>query len=101
MTIEKDLPRAPGGLSAGGPYSHPVTRQGSASLDITVSRMGDRILMVLIGELDGSTAASLRHVLLEVNTEYEGDVVLDIALLTFIDSTGLSLLVTEQKQLGT
>jgi len=56
-------------------------------------------VIVLSGELDISTASMLRHQLDEVTAGPITNVALDIRLLTFIDSTGLSLMVAEHKKL--
>ncbi len=81
---------------AEGPATHtPVTMP----LQISVSQMVDRTLVVLAGELDNATAPYLRQRLAEVVGECAGDVVLDVGLLTFVDSTGLSLFLTLQKNL--
>jgi anti-anti-sigma factor len=51
------------------------------------------------GELDGSSAPFLKEKLDGVTSELVGGLVLDIALLSFIDSSGLALFVVLQKQL--
>jgi anti-sigma B factor antagonist len=66
---------------------------------IRVRVTSGRCEMVLSGELDVSTAPLLRHRMAEVTGELETELVLDISGLTFIDSTGLSLLVSEHKKL--
>jgi anti-sigma B factor antagonist len=68
-------------------------------LEIRVHVTAGRCEMVLSGELDVSTAPLLRHRMAEVTDELDTELVLDIAALTFIDSTGLSLIVSEHKQL--
>jgi anti-sigma B factor antagonist len=73
---------------------------GNPPFHISISQMEDRCLMVLSGELDVSTAPSFREYLAKVTAELKTDLVLDIGLLTFIDSTGLSLLVSEHKRLS-
>jgi anti-sigma B factor antagonist len=59
----------------------------------------DRCEIILSGELDLSTAPLLRHRMAEVTGELETELLLDIRALTFIDSTGLSLIVSEHKKL--
>jgi anti-anti-sigma factor len=66
---------------------------------IAVGVESGRCSMVLAGELDVSTAPLLRDRLAEVTDELETELVLDIGGLTFIDSTGLSLIVSEHKAL--
>ena len=56
--------------------------------------------VALSGELDGATAPFLVRTLVEVNKTLAGDLVLDIRQLSFIDSTGLSVFVSQQKQLS-
>jgi anti-anti-sigma factor len=80
---------------------HPLTDSPSfpasvvMPLHITISRMEDRTLAVLAGELDNFTAPFLRDKLADL----AGDVVLDVGLLTFIDSTGMSLFLSMHKKL--
>jgi anti-anti-sigma factor len=69
------------------------------ALQISVGVTSGRCTMVLSGELDVATAPLLRDRLAEVTDELETELVLDIGGLTFIDSTGLSLLVSEHKAL--
>jgi anti-sigma B factor antagonist len=78
-----------------------LARDASAGnlFQMSVSQMEDRCLIVLSGELDISTAPVLRHRLAEITPDLTTDLVLDIGLLTFIDSTGLSLMVSEHKKL--
>ncbi|HEX3795886.1 MAG TPA: STAS domain-containing protein [Acidimicrobiales bacterium] len=72
---------------------------GDHSLQISISQMEDRCLVVLSGELDVSSAPLLREQLVAITTTVQTGLILDIGLLTFIDSTGLSLLVAEHKKL--
>jgi anti-sigma B factor antagonist len=69
-------------------------------LQILVSHRTAQAYVVLSGELDGATAPFLMRTLVELNETLEGDLVLDIGQLSFIDSTGLSVFVSQQKQLG-
>lgn len=77
-----------------------LATSGNPPFHISVSHMEDRCLMVLSGELDVSTAPSFREYLVNSSADLKTDLVLDIGLLTFIDSTGLSLLVSEHKRLS-
>jgi stage II sporulation protein AA (anti-sigma F factor antagonist) len=80
---------------------HPLTAMPSIPasivmpLQITISQMEDRTLVVLAGELDDLTAPFLRDKLANL----AGDVVLDVGLLRFLDSTGMALFVTMHKKL--
>jgi anti-anti-sigma factor len=72
---------------------------GAAPLQITVSQMENRTLIVVAGELDALTVPFLRQKFVDVLEAGAGDVVLDIGLLKFVDSTGLALLLTIHKKL--
>jgi anti-sigma B factor antagonist len=68
-------------------------------LQILVSHRDAHAYVALTGELDGATAPFLVRTLVELNDTLEGDLVIDIKQLSFIDSTGLSVLVSQQKKL--
>jgi anti-anti-sigma factor len=55
--------------------------------------------VLVIGELDQSTAPELRTALAEALGEPQGSVLVDLSDCNFIDSTGLSLLVETKRQL--
>ena len=69
-------------------------------LQVLVSHRNDHAYVVLAGELDGATAPFLVRTLVDVNATLEGDLVLDIRQLSFIDSTGLSVFVSQHKKLS-
>jgi anti-sigma B factor antagonist len=71
----------------------------SEFLDLTVSDEGPATEIRLRGELDMSTAPLLRDLLVRVASEGTTQVTLDLAGLAFIDSTGLSVLITGLKRL--
>ena len=71
---------------------------GSSQLQVFVSRVGSTTRVVMAGELDGAAAVSLTEQFRQLTTELVGDLVVDVGLLTFIDSTGLSLLVSLHKK---
>jgi anti-sigma B factor antagonist len=73
---------------------------GESPLQILVSHLKEHAYVVLTGELDGATAPFLVRTLVDVNETVEGDLVLDIKKLTFIDSTGLSVFVSQHKNLS-
>ena len=73
---------------------------GDSPLQILVSHHKEHAYVVLTGELDGATAPFLVRTLVEVNETVEGDLVLDIKKLSFIDSTGLSVFVSQHKILS-
>jgi anti-sigma B factor antagonist len=79
----------------------PVGRFSEESpLQVLVSHRAEGVHVALSGELDGATAPFLVRTLVEVNKTLAGDLVLDIRQLSFIDSTGLSVFVSQQKQLS-
>jgi anti-sigma B factor antagonist len=65
-----------------------------AGLSVEVTAAGDRSLVRVVGELDLDSAAILRRpVEAELSAEPTHAVTLDLAELTFVDSSGLALLV--------
>jgi anti-anti-sigma factor len=68
-------------------------------LEIDVQRADERTLVTLAGELDASTASLLYDQLSDLEIEDVQHVVLDLAQVSFMDSTGLSVVVTEHKRL--
>jgi anti-anti-sigma factor len=68
-------------------------------LEIEVERSDQRTLVALSGELDASTASALYDKLSDLEVERTQHVVLDLAKVTFMDSTGLAVIVTEHKRL--
>jgi anti-anti-sigma factor len=70
---------------------------GASQLQVFVSRAERTTRVVVAGEIDGDSAVTLSEQLRQVIPELVGDLIIDIGLLTFIDSTGLSLLVSLSK----
>jgi anti-sigma B factor antagonist len=68
-------------------------------LEIEVQQAEGRTLVMVAGELDASTASYLYDALSDLELTDARHVVIDLAKLTFMDSTGLSVLVTEHKRL--
>jgi anti-anti-sigma factor len=97
MTLKKTLPTD---LAAFGPDAIPGLSDASP-LQVFVRNEEDPTQVIVAGELDGSTARFLREKLAEVTADLDGALVLDVSLLTFIDSTGLSLLLSVHKNLQT
>jgi anti-sigma B factor antagonist len=93
MTLEADSPTGSKVLDDGTPVAQ------RPPLEIVVRRGIGRTQVVVAGELDGSTAPILRERLVQVTANLDGDLVLDIGLLTFVDSTGLALFVAQHKRL--
>ena len=69
-------------------------------LEIEVQTSEERTLVTLSGDLDASTATLLYDQLSDLEVENVQHVVLDLAKVTFMDSTGLGVIVTEHKRLG-
>jgi anti-sigma B factor antagonist len=60
---------------------------------------GERAVVLLVGELDLQTAPQLREELVGLLDRGVNDLVLDLADLDFIDSSGLSVLIMALKRL--
>jgi anti-sigma B factor antagonist len=71
----------------------------ASPLQVLVSHQDDRTHVVLMGELDASTARFLAEQLMEATAVSAGDVVIDIGLLGFIGSTGISVIISQHKAL--
>lgn len=69
----------------------------ASPLQVFVSHKDGRTHVVLMGELDLSTTRFLADQLLDASAASEGDLVMDIGLLSFIGSTGLSVLLSQHK----
>jgi anti-sigma B factor antagonist len=72
---------------------------GAPPFQMSVHESDDGVVMVVEGELDMSTAPTLREALVDVTEGLAGNLILDVRLLTFIDSSGLTLFVAEHKKL--
>jgi anti-anti-sigma factor len=68
-------------------------------LEIVVEGAGDELVLRLVGELDLASVPTLRSCLDNVAGEVR-TVVLDCAELTFLDSTGIGLLIRCQRDLS-
>lgn len=68
-------------------------------LDSDIKSVGIHALVALAGELDVSTVAGLYEQLAELYRDGVQHVALNMAEVTFVDSTGLSVLVTLHKRL--
>lgn len=71
----------------------------ASPLEIFVNQKDDRTHVALMGELDLATAPFVAKRLQDATTESQEDLVIDISLLTYIGSTGLSLLISQHKAL--
>src|ERR1700685_613090 len=72
---------------------------GRDPLEIEVQDSAERTLVTLSGELDAATASFLYDKLSDLEVQDAHNVVLDLAQVTFMDSTGLAVIVTEHKRL--
>ena len=68
-------------------------------LQVIVSSVDSQHEVRLLGELDMSTAPRLRDELVRLASDGAGVVTVDLSDLAFIDSTGLSVLITGLKHL--
>ncbi|HEV2262359.1 MAG TPA: STAS domain-containing protein [Candidatus Rubrimentiphilum sp.] len=68
------------------------------SVEIKPEHHGDAIVYRLSGTLDFETAPSLRAALLEAADEGKHDIVVDLAQLHFLDSSGLGALIGAHKR---
>ena len=66
---------------------------------VTVSGAAQAYEIHLHGELDMSTAPRLREELLQLSSDGAMEVTVDLSRLEFVDSTGLSVLITGLKRL--
>ena len=65
-----------------------------------IVQLSGRTCVALHGELDDASAPALRDQLTDlIDSDVTGDLILEIAALTFVDSIGLSVIVTLHKQL--
>src|SRR5687768_3069423 len=71
----------------------------TSNFDMRIKQEEAATVIELIGDLDFHTARRLREKLLELHAEGSNNVVLDMSLLEFIDSSGLSVLVAGLKRL--
>lgn len=70
---------------------------GTVDLDIATSRSGDHTVVHVAGEIDVYTAPALRERLDEEIGRGHHDLVVDLSEVTFMDSTGLGVLVGRLK----
>jgi anti-anti-sigma factor len=68
-------------------------------LGVTTSRDGDRAVVALTGELDVNTATQLADALGDLAGEKLVSVVVDVGRLTFVDSTGLRVILAGRESL--
>jgi anti-sigma B factor antagonist len=78
-----------------------VERTPATGLLVTVERSEHRAVVVVAGEVEYGTAHTLRNALAEVVKDRTTELVVDLADVTFMDSTGLSLLLQVQARCET
>jgi anti-sigma B factor antagonist len=71
---------------------------GRGILEVSLSRDGEAATIALAGELDLATVDMVRDKLAEVEDDGTSRVVIDLRKLTFIDSTGIWLLLSAAKE---
>ena len=68
------------------------------SFDCTIERSGDTIIVVPEGDIDMETTATMREVLRQVVDSLDGGRIdVDMRAVTFLDSTGLGMIVAAQR----
>jgi anti-anti-sigma factor len=63
-----------------------------------IHRLADHALVILVGELDASSAGPLYEQFASLTREGVTQVALDLVGMKFIDSTGLSVIIAEHKR---
>lgn len=86
-------------IDGGAPTPWPAHASRPADLIARTDVQGDQATVRVAGELDLGTAARLRSVLVEVQSRPVTRVVVDLAGVRFVDSTGLSVLIAAWKRL--
>ncbi|MEX0790852.1 MAG: STAS domain-containing protein [Actinomycetota bacterium] len=71
----------------------------ASHFDMRIEAATDSAVISLLGDLDFHTARRLREKLLELHGQGINNIVLDMASLEFIDSSGLSVLVAGFKRM--
>ena len=66
-------------------------------LDVVVSYLGEQAQVIVRGQIDRESASTLRAVLDEL--EPDGDAVIDMAGVRYINSTGLTMLVAQAERM--
>lgn len=71
----------------------------SSQLSVQRKSIGDNTQIILSGEIDIYTSQSFKNELNEVVKSTRGDILIDCKELTYIDSTGLGILVGALKEI--
>ena len=72
---------------------------GPGELDIEVTKADGATIVAIAGELDLATAPKLRTVLAEVTASNHDAIRIDLARVSFLDSSAISVLVEAQQRL--
>ena len=75
-----------------------MSKDGAATIAVEVRHDAGAALVTLGGELEFGTAASVRATFSDLAQQGDGAVVVDLAAVRFIDSSGLSLLVQAKQR---
>jgi len=75
-----------------------LCESAAVDLDVSTREEAGRVVVVAIGEVDVYTAPQLDAELSRLTTEGRTDLVVDLARVDFLDSTGLSVLVKALKR---
>jgi len=78
-----------------GPPEEPMS---GAELDLTVQNLDGKAVVAVSGEIDVYTSPLLQERLVEVLRDGFPSIVLDLSAVTFLDSTGLGVLITGLKR---
>jgi len=70
----------------------------AAELDVSVRKLGEKAVVTVAGEIDVYTSPVLQERLVEVIRDGLPSIVLDMSDVTFLDSTGLGVLITALKR---
>ena len=71
----------------------------TAQLEVDISRAGSADVFDVRGELDAASALGLAGPLTDIANDGDGAVVLDLSELSFMDSTGMSVLLNARRRL--
>ena len=95
MSPTRNTPLQPGELPG-----QPASETGFVPdlLSIQVSRNDDEVVLTLVGELDVATGGRVKDALDELEQAPPGRLVIDLSLLSFLDSTGLAMFVGLDKR---
>jgi anti-anti-sigma factor len=79
-------------------FRYPNSRP-SAPLDVSISWSENTGVMAIVGEIDAASVGLLRFRLAEISPDVKADLIVDMSRVTFLDSTGLSFLITAHTKL--